>query len=262
MNFRMLESTVGRIGAAISFLAGLLFFATQGMILFHVGGMQSSIGRYNNPKDPFRGKDITVLNYKLDGSRRFKPGYEALGKFDDIDADRQVHFTAIVPIRTLLEPGEDAPERGMEEVFAQARAIRYAHQECERLTKTIASECEPQYADARIDDGKAHITATLKFVQRAPLGDLEKGATYSFQSVDTAVFKTSRKVATISATDERLRIYREADRQCAEIKRREGNCAIHSVVISAYDGGDGAGQSIMSHATYAFLALQRKEQTQ
>lgn len=262
MNFRMLETTFGRIGAAISFLAVLIFISAQGMVLFHVGGMQASMNRHNNPKDPFKRENLNIVNHREDGSRRFKPGYEALARLDDIDADRNVHFTAIVPIKALLQPGEDSPEPGMLEVFAKARAIRYAHQECERLKKTIASACEPRHADARIDDGKARIDATLKFVQRAPLGDLETGATYAFATVNSAVFNESRKVATISAADERLRIYREVDRQCADLKRREGNCAIHSIIVSAHDGRGGEGQSITARAIYAFLSRQSTEAVQ
>ena len=203
---RNVELTLRTIASGVFFIAGALYLASMGTLYFYADGMQRQVREYEHPRDPLKKSGAVITGHRLPGTSRFKDGYLELAKFGDIDGGRSVSITTPVTVRELLKPGEVPPSASMLEVFAQARAVLYAQQECGVLVETLARECEVQHADGRVDDGRIVVTATLGFVQKDDFGALEKGATYVFS---TAQESTPRGAHTTASAGGRRAVYRK-----------------------------------------------------
>ena len=220
---RDVELTLRTIASAMMFIAGGLYLTSMGILYFYADGMQRSVREYENPRDPLAKSGVVVVEHHEPGSRRFKTGYLELAKFDDIKGGRAVSFDAVVDLRDLLKPGEAPPAPALLGVFVQARAILYAQTECRALLRALARDCAVQYANGRIDDGRAVISGTLAFVQKDDFGALERGGTYVFSTASERDDRRSPSVALAAAARGRAALYDKIAARCAEIRRIEGN---------------------------------------
>ncbi|MEM7749242.1 MAG: hypothetical protein AAF346_13410 [Pseudomonadota bacterium] len=237
------------IGAAVGMLASGFFLYTNFIVYQHA----SNIVGIMKPGDPLGGS-LTVVDNRHEKSGRLKSGYLAMADFDSIDAGRYVRFSAYVSLRSLLRPGEAPPDRDYREVFAQARAVDYANQECELIQQYFASSCAVRRAKARIEkNGKTvRISASLRFVQAGGFGELDdKSATWSFRDIGTRI--KVPETATARAIRGRGKVYRKVMRECAAIRKREGNCAITGLSITARRNRKSALIKMSAYAQYAFL---------
>lgn len=238
--------------AALLFAGGaILYFATN----LSVFGMASKItGSYHeadNPRDPWKGKNLTILDHRNSDGRGFKPGYLAMVRGEDIRADRFVSITAYVTVDELLKDGERRPEKSMEEVFAKSRAVIFARAECERLLQSLARECAVASAEGRIADGVVRIEALFRFVQRDDFGALDDGATYVFTTADNRLADRVQ-ISRAGSAGARVALYKKAAAECAAIRRRDGSCSIIGLRIDASNEGGGLVRHSAT-ANYAFL---------
>jgi len=84
---------------------GFIFLASNVFVAGSSYKIMSTMNEFENPKDPFKGKNIKIVNHRVSGTKRFKPGYKELAQFQNINADRFVRFTATVPIRSPQKQG-------------------------------------------------------------------------------------------------------------------------------------------------------------
>ncbi|MEO0982420.1 MAG: hypothetical protein AAFX03_07190 [Pseudomonadota bacterium] len=224
--------TLNIFSRGVWFAASAMFFAVQGAVLYSVyGGGGSSIKQ----KDPLARDGYEVSNKHVGRDSEFlRADYESVSRFDDIDAPRRVDFAANILVSDLLEPGERAPTGARADAFAKARAVVYAGEECRRVLQTLARECEVARADGEVRDGVLQMRASLKFVQQAEFGELDKRRDYAFAPLSEPL-KTSgpRKTALRAEPAVRSALYKKAAAECAAIRRREGNCAITDLDIHA-----------------------------
>lgn len=115
----------------------------------------------------------------------------------------------------------------------------------------LARECEVSRADGRMDEGDVRIEAYLDFVQREEFGDPDASAEWVFAATSSKLNEKAVPTSLAGGAAARAQLYRKAALNCAEIKRREGNCAITSVraYMSRYRGA----VTLDGSAEYAFL---------
>lgn len=241
------------IGAIAGMLASCFFLYTN----FMVYQTASNVMGFANPSDPL-GRSLTVVDNRHERSGRLKNAYLAMADFENIDASRFVSFSAYVSLQSLLHSGEAPPDRDYREVFAQARAVEYAHQECEVIKQYFARECSVKRATARMEkDGRTvRINAYLQFVQAGGFGDIDdSSATWSFRDITTRIEVPDAAAARTMRS--RAKVYRKVMRECAAIRQREGNCAITSVLISSFRSRSSGLIRTSAHGKYAFIVKLR-----
>lgn len=206
-----------------------------------------------NPSDPLGGS-LNVVDNRHEKTGRLKYGYLAMANYDSLDASRSVSFSTYVSLRSLLKSGEAPPDRDYRQVFAQARAIEYANQECEIIQQYFARKCSVRQAKARVEkDGKTvRINAHLSFVQAGAFGNLtDTSATWSFRDIGTTIKVPD--AATARSLRARAKVYRKVMKECASIRKREGNCAITRLSIHARRSRSSGLLRMSARAKYAFL---------
>jgi len=252
---RSAADTLKLIASGAFLIGGLLYLGTNVAFYTFADRIMRSEREYSNPKDPFRGRNLTITEQHEQDGKRFKRGYLEMAKFGDIKAGRMASFSAYVRVNDLLKPGEAAPAREMLPVFAKSRAILFAQEECERLMQTLARDCAVNSAQGRIDDGIVRIDGSLRFVQRDEFGELDPEAEWVFANVSDTLTTPTQTSSMGAGASDRLAVYRKAAQKCAEIKRRESNCAITSV--RAFMSKSRSGYRIDGLAEFAFLVKQR-----
>lgn len=242
------------ITAPIMVGAAMLYFYTNFMVFNHASAIVGDFQEFENPTDPLAGGKLKIVNNRQTDNQRFRPGYAALARMNDIKARRFIHFSATVPLRELLRPGETPPTKSMEGVVAQTRAIFYAREECERVTKVLAKQCEVEHVKGKADDGNVHIQATLRFVQSDAFGTPDPQRTWSYQYVDTKLGKSGVTVPLRRTERARTDLYRKAAAECAAIRKREGNCAITDLSVKSRLYRNSRNEAkISGNARYSFL---------
>jgi hypothetical protein len=146
---------------------GNLFFMAAGLLvlvmnvaIYQYGGR---IMEMFSPSDPLRGSEVTILGHRTDHG--FQDGYLQTAAHDRMYPGRHVTVSTLVPVRALLDRGESPPAAGDMSLFASARTALYAQTECERLLKTLASQCEVRRADGRLSQD--HVAMSIVLACRA-----------------------------------------------------------------------------------------------
>ncbi len=237
------------VSAVVGLVASCFFLYTNFMVYQSASTVMGVI----NPSDPLRGT-LNVVDNRHEKSGRLKYGYLAMANFDAIEAERSVNFSTYVSLRSMLRSGETLPDRDYREVFAQARAVEYAHQECDLIKQYFARECVVKHVRASTDKtGKSiRIIARLSFIQAGDFGDIsDTSATWSFRDITSRIkVAEAAKARTLRS---RAKVYRKVMRECASIRRREGNCAITGLSISARRSRKSGLIRMSASAKYAFL---------
>jgi len=253
---KSIEGYIRAFVAALFMIGGLLYFGMNVMVYSYADGITRQQREWENPRDPLASRKLKISEHRAEDGKRFKPGYVEMAKFDDIDAGRTVYFSAYVPLEDLLNAGEQRPSPELLQVFAKSRAILYAQKECERVMQSVARECAVNHAEGRAEDGIVSISGYLRFVQRDDLGAIDENAAWVFSNVNDNLTEGSGRPTSLSSGETgRAALYRKAAQKCAEIKRREGNCAITAMRVSmrkAYKGG----YELDASAEYSFLIRQ------
>ena len=237
------------ISAIVGMVASCFFLYTNFMVYQSASGIMGLI----NPSDPLRGS-LNVVNNRHEKSGRLKYGYLAMANFENIEAERSINFSTYVSLSSLLHSGEAPPDRDYRQVFAQARAVEYAHQECDLIKQYFAKECIVKSAKAKVEkNGRTvRIQARMSFVQAGGFGDIsDKSATWSFRDIGTRIKVPDASKSRIIRS--RVKVYRKVMRECDSIRRREGNCAITRILISARRNRSSGLIRTSASAQYAFL---------
>lgn len=250
-----LVDTIKFITMALFAIGGLLYFAMNFMVYSYADRMVRQEREYSHPKDPFKGRHLTITENREEDGRRFKRGYLEMTKFNDIKAGRMASFAAYVRIDDLLSPGEARPADEMLPVFVKSRAILYAKQECERLLENFASECAVNHADGRVQEGVIRIDGSMRFVQRDDFGALDPETSWVFANVSDNLTAGAVSTSLSGGAAARAALYRKAAQKCAEIKRRESNCAVTAIRLGASKDRSG-GYKLSGAADYSFLVRQ------
>jgi hypothetical protein len=245
--------TMSMIASGIFLFAGLIYFGVQAMLVSHVGGMMWSMNEIENPKDPLKKSKLKIVNHRHPDHSGFREGYQAFGRPDDIKADRRVAFATYANLESLLEKGEARPSKSMEEVFAKARSVEVARDECALILEIFASACDVEYVDARMEDHYVKVSGSLRFVESAALPTFDPQATWSYEHVSAPLSEQPRQSAAATAKSDRRALYRRAVAQCGEIAKREGNCRLHSIRLHALRR-DGYGIELSGQAGFSFLS--------
>lgn len=252
------NSPISMITKLIGLCCFGVFLATQLNVFNHVQGMTYAMNGGDRQKDPLADQGIIVSNNTMDHNRKImSSAYMATVKQDDIDAYRNVTFSAQVPVKQLLQDGESRPEDGFEGVFAESRAVFYAQEECERLLQTMASSCQVVRATGKFKRDIVDISAVLKFTQKAAFGELDATTAWSFNEVQVNMTDGMVTSPRQYAHKKRLQFYRKAASECTQIKRRAGNCAITNIRISSFQESNSTMVKMNASAEYGFLMRQR-----
>lgn len=243
---------------AIGACAFFIFLATQLSVFNHVQGITYSMNGGDRQKDPLAPQGITVTNNRVEHNKKLmRTSYIAAVRHGDIEAYRRINFSAVVPIRDLLEPGEESPDSNLAGVFAQSRAIFYAQEECQRIKLSLAKECAVDRATGKLKDGKAHISATLKYTQRTEFGVIDDTTPWVFNEASINLTDGSMTAPQAQGARKRQEFYKKAVRECALIKKRSGNCAITGMRISTYAEPNSTMVRMSASADYGFLTRSR-----
>lgn len=242
--FRLLEHLLG-----IIFILTMLYGSWLMMNHFSMFGE-----RRTKPVAQAIKSELDIVNFKNARTRGFKVGYEGLVRFDEFVQGRGISLTVVVRLEDLLKHGEQSPEVGLEAVFAGARAIFYAKQECRRLLEVLAAKCKVSSASGRFRDGDVTIDARLLFVQRAAFGLADPRGKWSLNSIRTPLLGGQDERTWHAAPEVSAEIYRNIDSFCAELKRLEGNCSISNVHLSISRGHNNDYVSAGGFARYSYLS--------
>lgn len=204
--------------------------------------------------DPLEEAGITVVDSREPGKMAFRSGYLPLARFDELEEQRSVRFTAHVPFSILLKPGEQPPDADMRDLLAKTRANYFAAAECRRLLSVLAKKCVVNTAHARLEDGIVRVEAYLNFIQKAGFGALDAKNKWSFSSAKLELTKDPRNTTLNRSAGDRKALYRTATRHCAEIRKREGNCALSALWIDERPDAKSGGYRLTARAEYGFLA--------
>lgn len=237
---------------ALFLIGGALYFAVNVMVYSHAERIISADRDYSHPKDPFGGRDLKISENREEDGHRFKRGYLEMAKFDDLEAGRRAWFSAYVRIEELLAPGETRPAEEMLPVFVKSRAILYAKDECERLITALARECAVNNADGRLKDGLVRIEGSMRFVQHDEFGEIDPTAEWVFANVSGKLAEAGAITSMARGAADRVALYRKAAQKCAEIKKRESNCAVTAIRIDTVKNHQG-GYTLSASADYSFL---------
>ena len=248
----MIIKTIGGV-----FVIALMFgpqLYGQYMFAGTASKINNIVMRTDEKIDPFAGKNLNVINHTRKGF--FKRGYTALAQFNVINASRKVYFMAHVAPKKLLRPGEKLPAESLLKVFAKTHAIFYAQEECKRLLQTLASKCEVSGTTSRIEkDGVIRISGGMRFVQKTDFGSFDEKGRLAFQQIGIPLTRKNRPVqlSMSSAEHKRMSFYKKALKECSEIKRSEGNCALNYINIKSWRKPHSASIKISGKSYYSYL---------
>ncbi|MCP5000344.1 MAG: hypothetical protein GY933_16815 [Hyphomicrobiales bacterium] len=204
-------------------------------------------------KDPLAEIGINVVDSREPGKITFRSGYLPLARVEEFERQRSVRFTAHVPFSRLLRKDEDPPSSEMRELIAKTRANYFAAEECERLLDSLAKECFVEAARASLDGDTVRIEGYLHFVQKAHFGDLDPKKDWSFSTANLDLTRNPSHTTTRESARDRKALYRLATKQCSEIRKREGNCALSSLWIDERRDTRSGGYKLTARAEYGFL---------
>ena len=236
---------MNEIQRIISAIVGLAVLVGLG-VNFYAGYQVTSVAYQMNEaireaNEPPTGA-YNVENVKDDPS--LWSGYKALTKVGEPSEERVIAFSVPVRLRDLMKPGEQKPEADFADVFANARAGAFADAECGHVLKKLASRCSVSYANAYRAGGPGvyTISGTLSFVQKDGLGKIDETARLAYRELLTSVVPGGNTLSVMpeDAARQREKLYEEATRICAKMRKSEGNCAIYRININAsqMDGCD------------------------
>ncbi len=238
---------------------GLPIVATVALQLFGAVMVASVAHQVHSGIQDADGKRPIKSKYKVDNAksdRSWRQGFKALSNIDQLHEYRAVNVTLRVALRELLEPGEAQPQPEFAGVFMKARAPRLGKQECERLTKKLASECTVgRVSTGRERDGKYTVNLVLNFIQKAPFGEVDKAEVHSYQEVNQRLpvsGQTLRVMPSVSG-QKREALYAEAALLCERVRSSEGNCAIYRLDVSERDARKSSAVDVAGKVRLSFL---------
>lgn len=251
---------------SIRFILGtivtMVVLAWTGVQLYAAYTVSSAMYQVNSSIDEAeRASQPPVGTYQVEnvkGDQALWPGYEALSKITEPVDDRVITFNAYVKLREFLKPGEERPDADFADVFVNARASAFADGECARVLKKLASQCLVRHVNAyRVDkeDGLYNIQATLAFVQKDGLGNVEAGTRLAYREVSKGLADGGKAVTVMpdDAARQREKFYEETVRICVKLRKAEGNCAIYRIQISANDKPGSDALQLSGDAQFSFL---------
>lgn len=248
----MIGKTIAGVIVVSVFLGPQIYI--QYMMASTSSKVNRAILRTDERINPMAGKNLNISNHTKKG--RFKIGYTALAQVNKFNSNRKVRFTTFVSPKNLLRPGEKMPQKSMLDLFAKTHAIYYVQEECKRLLKTLASKCKVSGSSGKVQkDGKIRISGGMNFIQKADFGSFDEKGRLAFQQIAIPVTRKNKpvQISISSAEQKRMSFYKKALRECAKIKRTEGNCALRYMDINSWKKAHSASMKMKGYTYYTYL---------
>lgn len=186
------------------------------------------------------GKDYTIegVDEVLNSHDDYGPreNFWSLVRINDIDMPRRITVTTLLKPSYLTDSSDELPQKEHLEIFMEQRIDGYGKQECELLKQHLVSECVLLSSSVRPKrDGRFHATMIFAFVQKDPLGAIDKSRIVSYAETEESL---SRPVSYHLTHNEgtravRAKLYQQIERACDHLRAQMSNCAMTE--ISLYD---------------------------
>lgn len=144
---------------------------------------------------------------------------------DDMANLRDVRVASFVPIERIFNSAEGSSSKSS----VMLRARIFAEEECALLLETIAKKCRVfnVLKAGRVSRKKFAMLVQYDFTQKAAVGEYDSDSPLRMETF------TGEMKLNSSSREARKAAYNSVAKECAEFRRRYGNCSIYAVGIDS-----------------------------